>query len=430
MYKNNLLKKIKKNKAIIGVIGLGYVGLPLCSALLEQKFKVYGFDKDKNRLKLLRKGKVYLPNLKPDLIKKNKLRFYISQINKNINNCDIILICVPTPVDNKKNPDLNPIKKSVNSILPYLKKGQLIILESSTYPGTTNDLIANKLEKKFLIGKNFFIGYSPEREDPGNKKFNLKNTPKITSGLTTNCKEITNYFYKTIVKTIIPVSSVETAEFTKLYENSFRSINIALANEAKMLCNEINIDINEVIDAAKSKPFGFNAFYPGPGVGGHCIPVDPLYLSWVAKKNKLKMDFINLAGKINDQMPKWIFLNIKKEFNKKKNLKPKILLIGIAYKKDVGDYRESPSLKLIKIFIKNKINFSYHDQYVKKIDTKEFKNKFKSIKLNKITIKKFDSIVIMTDHSYLDKNLIKKNAKLIFDTRNFFKTGDKNIIKL
>jgi UDP-N-acetyl-D-glucosamine dehydrogenase len=430
MYKNNLLKKIKKNKAIIGVIGLGYVGLPLCSALLEQKFKVYGFDKDKNRLKLLRKGKVYLPNLKPDLIKKNKLRFYISQINKNINNCDIILICVPTPVDNKKNPDLNPIKKSVNSILPYLKKGQLIILESSTYPGTTNDLIANKLEKKFLIGKNFFIGYSPEREDPGNKKFNLKNTPKITSGLTTNCKEITNYFYKTIVKTIIPVSSVETAEFTKLYENSFRSINIALANEAKMLCNKINIDINEVIDAAKSKPFGFNAFYPGPGVGGHCIPVDPLYLSWVAKKNKLKMDFINLAGKINDQMPKWIFLNIKKEFNKKKNLKPKILLIGIAYKKDVGDYRESPSLKLIKIFIKNKINFSYHDQYVKKIDTKEFKNKFKSIKLNKITIKKFDSIVIMTDHSYLDKNLIKKNAKLIFDTRNFFKTGDKNIIKL
>lgn len=430
MYKNNLLKKIKKNKAIIGVIGLGYVGLPLCSALLEQKFKVYGFDKDKNRLKLLRKGKVNLPNLKPDLIKKNKLRFYISQINKNINNCDIILICVPTPVDNKKNPDLNPIKKSVNSILPYLKKGQLIILESSTYPGTTNDLIANKLEKKFLIGKNFFIGYSPEREDPGNKKFNLKNTPKITSGLTTNCKEITNYFYKTIVKTIIPVSSVETAEFTKLYENSFRSINIALANEAKMLCNKINIDINEVIDAAKSKPFGFNAFYPGPGVGGHCIPVDPLYLSWVAKKNKLKMDFINLAGKINDQMPKWIFLNIKKEFNKKKNLKPKILLIGIAYKKDVGDYRESPSLKLIKIFIKNKINFSYHDQYVKKIDTKEFKNKFKSIKLNKITIKKFDSIVIMTDHSYLDKNLIKKNAKLIFDTRNFFKTGDKNIIKL
>lgn len=430
MYKNNLLKKIKKNKAIIGVIGLGYVGLPLCSALLEQKFKVYGFDKDKNRLKLLRKGKVYLPNLKPDLIKKNKLRFYISQINKNINNCDIILICVPTPVDNKKNPDLNPIKKSVNSILPYLKKGQLIILESSTYPGTTNDLIANKLEKKFLIGKNFFIGYSPEREDPGNKKFNLKNTPKITSGLTTNCKEITNYFYKTIVKTIIPVSSVETAEFTKLYENSFRSINIALANEAKMLCNKINIDINEVIDAAKSKPFGFNAFYPGPGVSGHCIPVDPLYLSWVAKKNKLKMDFINLAGKINDQMPKWIFLNIKKEFNKKKNLKPKILLIGIAYKKDVGDYRESPSLKLIKIFIKNKINFSYHDQYVKKIDTKEFKNKFKSIKLNKITIKKFDSIVIMTDHSYLDKNLIKKNAKLIFDTRNFFKTGDKNIIKL
>lgn len=430
MFKNNLLEKIKKKRAIVGVIGLGYVGLPLCSALLKKNFKVYGFDKDKKKIKILKKGKIYIPNIKQDLIKKNSSKFNVSQINKKITDCDVILICVPTPVDSRKNPDLDPIKKSIKSILPYLKKGQMIILESSTYPGTTNDMIVKKLKNKFIIGSNFFVGYSPEREDPGNKKFNLKNTPKITSGLTESCKEITDYFYKQIVKKIIPVSSLETAEFTKLYENSFRSINIALANEAKMLCKKINININEVVDAAKSKPFGFNAFYPGPGVGGHCIPVDPLYLSWVAKKNGLKMDFINLAGRINYQMPDWIFQNIKKIFKTKKILNPKILLIGIAYKKDIGDYRESPSLKLIKIFIKKNIIFSYHDKFVKNIQTKEFKNKFTSIKLDKSTLKKFDATIIMTDHSYLNKSLIKENSKIIFDTRNFFKKISPNIFKL
>tara|TARA_B100000902_G_scaffold8533_1_gene10718 strand:- start:34738 stop:36030 length:1293 start_codon:yes stop_codon:yes gene_type:complete len=430
MFKKNLLEKIKNKRAIVGVIGLGYVGLPLCCALLKKNYQVYGFDKDEKKLKILKNGKVYLPNIKQDFIKKNSSKFHISKINSKINECDIILICVPTPVNKKKQPDLDPIRKSMIAISPYLKKGQMIILESSTYPGTTNDLIAQKLKNKFIFGNNFFIGYSPEREDPGNKKFNLKNTPKITSGLTKNCEEVTNYFYKKIVKKIIPVSSIETAEFTKLYENSFRSINIALANEAKILCKRIGININEVVDAAKSKPFGFNAFYPGPGVGGHCIPVDPLYLSWIAKKRGLKMDFINLAGRINDQMPKWIFQNIKKIFRINKIFKPKILLIGIAYKKDVGDYRESPSLKLIKIFIKNNIIFSYHDKFVKKIQTREFKNKFRSVKLNKSTLKKFDGTIIMTNHSYLNKNLIINNSKIIFDTRNFFNRDYKNIIKL
>jgi UDP-N-acetyl-D-glucosamine dehydrogenase len=430
MYKKILINKIKQKSANVGIIGLGYVGLPLSSAFLNIGFKVYGFDIDIKKIKKLNKGKIYIENINSHIFKTNKNKFIVSKINKNIRNCDVIVICVPTPVTSQKKPDLRPVKKTVSFIMPFLKKGQLIVLESSTYPGTTKELIGSKIEKKFSLGKNFFIGYSPEREDPGNKNFNLKNTPKITSGLTEACKEITNFFYKQIVNKIVPVSSVETAEFTKLYENSFRSINIALVNEAKMLCKKIDINIDEVIEAAKTKPFGFSPFYPGPGVGGHCIPVDPLYLSWIAKKNGLKMDFINLAGRINHQMPDWIFKNIKKTFKIKKIENPKILLIGIAYKKDLGDYRESPSLKLIKIFIKENLKFSYHDKFVKKIQTKEFKNKFKSITLDKSTLKKFDATIIMTDHNYLNKDLIQKNSKIIFDTRNFFKRTALNIIKL
>ena len=318
----------------------------------------------------------------------------------------------------------------MKSINKYLKQNQTLIIESSTYPGTTEFLHQKYIKKKFNIGKNFFIGYSPEREDPGNKQFNISNTTKIVSGISKNCLKIVNFFYKTCVNRTQIVSSVEVAEFTKLYENTYRNINIALANEAKILSEKLNLNIFEIINAAKTKPFGFQAFYPGPGIGGHCIPVDPIYLSWLAKSKGVKTDFINLAAKINNSMPLWIIKIIKKKLNlnNKEFNRKKFLLIGAAYKKNVNDLRRSPILKIINYFTKNKISFDYNDEFIKKIETKKFKSKFYSVKLNSDLIKKYDIIILLTDHDYINSKLLLKNSKIIFDLRNFFKNKYKNVI--
>ena len=428
---NNLIKKINNKNAKIAVIGLGYVGLPLCLKLLNQKYTVYGIDIDKFRIKNINNSKIYISGIEPNSFKKylDNKKFIVNDKFDIIEQSDIIIICVPTPVNKNKTPDISPIKKSISCISPFLKKNKLIILESSTYPGTTKEFIVNKFQKKFHVGKNLFVGYSPEREDPGNKFYNLSNTTKLVSGFSKTCTKLVNHFYKKIVKKTYITNSIEVAEFSKLYENAYRAINIAFVNEAKMLAKKLNLNINEIIDAASTKPFGFQKFNPGPGVGGHCIPIDPYYLSWMAKKKSINLDFLDLAGKINDTMINWIFRLIETYRKKNKIKKAKILVIGATYKKNVNDLRESPILKLIPLLKKDYI-FSFHDNYIQNLSSKKFQKKFKSVKLTKKNLVKNDIVFIMTDHSYLDKKkkLIGKYSKIIFDSRNFFKEKNKKII--
>tara|TARA_Y100000389_G_C17470712_1_gene530446 strand:- start:7730 stop:9010 length:1281 start_codon:yes stop_codon:yes gene_type:complete len=425
IYYSNLLKKIKNKKASIGIIGLGYVGLPLAGVFAKNNFNVTGIDIDLRKVKMLNKSKSYIKHIKNNFLEKIQKKFKATSNFKIINLLDIIIICLPTPLNNLKNPDLSYIQNTLEKIKPFLKKGQIIILESSTYPGSTKKMVQPIInQKKFILGKNFFLGYSPEREDPSNKKYSISNIPKLLSGTTPECKELTKTIYSKIVKKTVSMSCIEAAEFTKIFENTFRSVNIALVNELKLLSTKTKLNINEIINAASTKPFGFKAFQPGPGVGGHCIPIDPYYLNWVAKKNDMKINFIGLAGKINDMMPKWIV----NESLKGKVVK-KALILGVAYKKNVDDMRESPALDFIKILSKKKIKVDYHDPYIKIIKTRKFKKTLKSINIKKIN--NYDIVYLVTNHDNFNYKFIKKNAKLIIDTRNVFKKEIKDkIIKL
>lgn len=316
-YYSELSTKIFHKKTQIAIIGLGYVGLPLALQFSKKKFNVTGFDIDKIKINKLNKAKSYIKHISDSEIKNYKKRISFTSNFKKISICDVIILCLPTPVTKNFKPDLSFIKKTMQNINNFLRKGQILILESSTYPGSTKQILTPYL-KRFKIGINFFLGYSPEREDPNNSKFKLKNIPKICSGYTNTCLNVTANIYKKIIKKIIKVSNIETAEFVKLYENIYRSVNIGLVNELKMVSNKLNLNIYEIIKAASTKPFGFQAFYPGPGVGGHCIPVDPYYLSWIAKKNNIKTNLIYHAGKINSSMPNWVISEIlKKKKNKK-----------------------------------------------------------------------------------------------------------------
>lgn len=408
-------KKIKNKKARILVVGLGYVGAPLLKLILSKKFQVSGLDLSKKRIKKLKE-------------KYKKINFYDNYNNIDFKLIDIIIIALPTPIDKKNNPDLKSITSCISELFKKIENSKLIILESTSYPSTTKKLIVNPFRKKFIIGTNFFVGYSPEREDPGNKKFSIDNITKITSGYTANCKKLTSLFYKKICKKVSIATSMETAEMTKIFENIFRAVNIGLVNETKQISKKLQIDMDEVISLAKTKPFGFMPFYPGPGVGGHCIPVDPFYLSWIAKKKNFSTKFIYLAGKINSDMPKLISKEISLNLKNYKK-KSKILIIGLSYKKDIDDCRNSPAIEIFKNLLKYKFILSYHDNYVPKIIINQ--KKYSSLNLSKKILKTFDAILLTTDHSYLNKNLIYSNSKKIFDTRNFFSNNlSKKIIKL
>lgn len=419
-----LLKKIQKKNAKIGIIGLGYVGLPLAIQFSKKKFDVLGFDIDKNKIKLLKKNRSYIKHIPHDKIKKysNKLSFTdnFSQISK----LDIIILCLPTPLNKNNNPDLSFITITIKKIKKYLKEGQILILESSTYPGSTKKTFLPVI-KKFKIGINFFVGYSPEREDPNNKKYKLEEIPKICSGYTKNCSKLLKNIYSNIVKNVVSVSNIETAEFTKLYENIFRNVNIGLVNELKILSNKLGLDIYEIIKAAKTKPFGFQAFYPGPGVGGHCIPVDPYYMSFIAKKKGVKTDMIFHSGKINSMMPKWIINQTIKKLDIKKTL-----ILGVAYKKNIDDVRESPAISFINILKKKKISVDYFDPFVKKLTSRSLDKPYFSIKLSAKNLKKYDCVFVVTNHSNVNYKLIKNNSKYIIDTRNAFELKDAKILKL
>tara|TARA_Y100000590_G_scaffold20022_2_gene23400 strand:- start:11214 stop:12515 length:1302 start_codon:yes stop_codon:yes gene_type:complete len=428
-----LIDLIKNKKSVIGIIGLGYVGLPLAIRFCEENFKTIGFDIDQNKIKSLRDGHSYIKHFGNDkIISALNKDFRVTSDFKKIANVDVIIICVPTPLGIHNEPDLSFIHSTLNSIIPNLKNNQLLVLESTTYPGTTEEEIVPKIEKikspKFILGENFFIGYSPEREDPGNKEFGAKNTPKIVSGITNICSDLTKVLYDQIVDVTVPVSSTKVAEMTKILENIYRSVNIGLVNELKILTNKMNIDIYEVIMAASTKPFGFTPFYPGPGLGGHCIPIDPFYLSWKAKELDVPTRFIELAGEINSSMPSYVIDKVIEALNdnKKSINSSTILVMGLSYKKNVDDLRESPSLVIIEKLIKLGAKVQFCDPYFDKIPkTRKFSLKIEKIDLKKENLKMFDLVLIAVDHDIFDFNLIENEAKLIVDTRGKYKKSNK-----
>ena len=414
---SELSNKIKTRNAQIGIIGMGYVGIPLGLEFVKSGFSVTGFDKDKKRVDDLNNGKEIMKHISSDLmaefISKGKGKA-TTEFTK-MKDMDCLIICVPTPLDEHEQPDMTYVTSATNEISRNLSKGQLIILESTTYPGTTREIIKPLLEKTGLrAGEDFFLAYSPEREDPGNKKFSVSKIPKVIGGYTDNCLQLTSELYETIVSETVKVSSMETAESTKLMENIFRAVNIAMVNELKLVLDRMGVNIWEVIDAAKTKPFGFMPFYPGPGIGGHCIPIDPFYLSWKAKEFNTEAKFIELAGEINRKMTENVAHRIGKALNddKKSIRESKILLIGLAYKKDIDDVRESPAIKIMNLLKYKGANMDYHDPFVNKFENMQ------SIDLTANNIQKYDLIAITTDHSKIDYELIGKHASIVVDTRN------------
>ena len=416
-----LEKKIKDKKAKIGIIGMGYVGIPIGLEFAGTGFSVTGFDNDSARVKDINAGKQVIKHISAKSMKEFVKKNNGSSTNKfsETGNMDCLIICVPTPLDVHEQPDMSYIESASKEIGKNLKKGQLIVLESTTYPGTTREIVKPILEKsKLKAGEDFFLAYSPEREDPGNKEFSVSAIPKVMGGLTDDCLQLTSDLYKNIVSETVEVSSLETAEATKLMENIFRAVNIAMVNELKLVLSRMGVNIWEVIDAAKTKPFGFMPFYPGPGMGGHCIPIDPFYLSWKAKEYNTEAKFIELAGEINRKMTEHVAHRIGRALNDdKKSIRgSKILIVGVAYKKDIDDVRESPALRIMDLLKYKGGKINYHDPYVESMDS------LKSLDLTKDIIEEQDAIVITTDHTSIDYTSLGKYAKLIVDTRNIMAT--------
>jgi UDP-N-acetyl-D-glucosamine dehydrogenase len=419
-----LAAKIQKRTARVGVIGLGYVGLPLVLRFTEEKFRVIGFDIDPVKVAKLNKGESYIrhiPRQKIRSLRKSGL-FEATTNYARLKSVDAIIICVPTPLDKNHAPDMSFIEATTDEIAAMLRKGQLISLESTTYPGTTREILLPKFEKRGLkIGRDYFLVFSPEREDPGNPIYNTKNIPKIVGGLTPSCRALGTALYGQVVDCVIAVSSPEAAEFTKILENTFRGVNIALVNELKMLADKMNVDIWEVIDAASTKPFGFMPFYPGPGLGGHCIPIDPFYLAWKAKEINFSTHFIELAGEINANMPAYVVSRLSDALNAQgKCLKgSKILILGITYKKDIDDMRESPALEVIEHLHEKGAKVLYNDPYIPRIPkVRKHDLDMASTPLTAKLLRSLDAVVIITDHTAYDYAWIVKNAPLVVDTRN------------
>jgi len=417
-----LLKKIEEKTAVIGVVGLGYVGLPLAVEKAKAGYKVIGFDIQQKRVDMVNKGQNYIGDVVDkeleQLVKEGRI-FATTDYSK-IAEVDAVAICVPTPLDKYKQPDISYVVNSTKEIAKYLHKGMLVVLESTTYPGTTEEVVKPILEESGLVcGQDFFLAFSPERVDPGNKVYNTKNTPKVVGGVTQTCTEIAARLYENVLEgEVFRVSSPRVAEMEKILENTFRNINIALVNEMAILCERMNIDIWEVIEAAKTKPYGFMAFYPGPGLGGHCIPIDPFYLTWKAREYDYHTRLIEIAGEINNYMPEYVVERVMKILNKfKKPLNgSKILVLGVAYKKDIDDIRESPALKVIENFEKENAIVEYNDPYVPKFTYNG--KQYTSVDFTAESLGQYDIVVITTDHSKYDYQFIVDNAKLIFDTRN------------
>ena len=425
-----LKNKIINKKARIAVIGLGYVGLPLAVAFAQKGFRVLGIDTDAHRIGRIQNLESYNADVSNACISRiiRQNVFSVTMDFSLLKGVDVVIICVPTPLKRKYTPDISFIVSAVRSITKYLHKDMLVILESTTYPGTTEELIKPELEKSGLkAGKDFHVAFSPERIDPGNKNFVVTKIPKVVGGLTKVCSQLTRLLYNQIIQNVHQVSSCRAAEMTKLLENSFRIVNIGWINEIAQMCNALGIDVWEVIDAAKTKPFGFMPFYPGLGVGGHCIPEDPLYLYWKAKHYDFSCKFIKLAADTNHNMPAYAVTRLQEMLGKSfKNAR--VLVLGVTYKKDVKDLRKSPSLSLIEL-LQKQARVDYYDPLVEFVKLGGLD--IKAIDLTPAAIKKYDVVVLAVDHSAVDYDLIYRNARLIFDTRNVYKDKiDKKIVKL
>ena len=428
---DQLKLKVQDKKALVGIIGLGYVGLPLALLYSEQKFKVTGFDIDLRKVETLAKGGSYIYRILPEEIQAAKTSGFSATADyTQISAMDAIIICVPTPLNEYHEPDLSFITDTTHAIAPHLRAGQLVVLESTTYPGTTEEVMIPILEKEnkaglkaarneALTGKEFFVAFSPEREDPGNTTVARRDIPKVVGGLNKQASELAGALYGSIFNRTVPVSSPAAAEMTKLLENIYRCVNIALVNELKLLSLRMGIDIWEVIEAASTKPFGFHPFYPGPGLGGHCIPVDPFYLSWKAKEWDFRTRFIELAGEINTNMPYHVLASVSSALNThRKSLNgARVLVLGVAYKKDIDDLRESPSLTIIELLQKDGAEVSYHDPYFPFIGKgRKYDLQMKCAELTDLG--KYDCVLIVTDHSDYDYKRIVQESKLVVDTRN------------
>jgi UDP-N-acetyl-D-glucosamine dehydrogenase len=417
-----LIEKIESKSAKIGIIGLGYVGLPLVIEFCRAGFKVFGFDIDADKVELLVQGKSYIKHIDDSQITQCANLFSPTSDFSRLSEMDCILICVPTPLNKFREPDLSFVLSTTQTVAQNLKKGQLVILESTTYPGTTDGDMLDILEKTgFKAGTDFYLAYSPEREDPNNKDFTTRTIPKIVSGFSDSCIKAADQLYRMIVESTVTVSSTRVAEAAKLLENIYRSVNIALVNELKMLFDRMGINIWEVIEAAKTKPFGFQAFYPGPGLGGHCIPIDPFYLTSKAREFDFHTKFIELAGEVNSYMPYYVVEKIVEALNDS-GLSIKganVLILGLAYKKDVDDVRESSSIKIIEMLKGRGANVDYNDPYIP-VPPKMRKHKLEenSVPLTSENLGKFDCVVVCTDHSIYDPEFIVNNSRLVVDTRN------------
>jgi UDP-N-acetyl-D-glucosamine dehydrogenase len=420
----NLLEKIENHQAVIGVVGLGYVGLPLILEFIQEKFSTIGFDIDSTKVDLLNKGESYIKHIPTEKIKNAKESglFQATSDFSRLSEADCILVCVPTPLNKYREPDISYIEVTSITISKYIRKEQLVILESSTYPGTTEEVMRPILEKSGLkCHEDFYLAFSPEREDPNNPDFTTRTIPKVIGANDPYTLELTKMLYDKVIVNTVPVSTSQAAEATKLLENIFRSVNIALVNEMKIILQRMGIDIWEVVDAAATKPFGFMPFYPGPGLGGHCIPIDPFYLTWKAREFDVSTRFIELAGEVNTDMPYYVIQRVGEALNEtEKSIKgSKVLILGMSYKRNIDDLRESPSLKLMDILIEKGASVDYNDPYIPELwETRKYQFNNKSVELTPENLSNYDVVLVSTDHALYDWETIVEHANIIVDTRN------------
>lgn len=432
--KQDLITKFKDKTATIGILGLGYVGLPLMIRYAEIGYKVLGIDIDQEKIDMLSKGESYIEHIPSDQIQSSlKKGFEATSDFSRAMEADTLILCVPTPLNKYREPDLSYVTDTTDAVIPYLRKGHVLSLESTTYPGTTEEELLPRMEStNLIVGKDVFLVYSPEREDPGNPDFTTHTIPKVVGGHTKACMEVGEAMYQPAIDQIVAVSSTKTAEMTKLLENIHRAVNIGLVNEMKIVADRMGIDIHEVIRAAATKPFGFTAYYPGPGLGGHCIPIDPFYLTWKAREYDLNTRFIELAGEVNSNMPRWVINKLMDALNdRQKSLKgSKVLVLGIAYKKDVDDMRESPSVELMELLEEKGAIIDYTDPHVPTFPKmREHSFNLTSIDLTPEKITEYDVLLLATNHSKFDYSMLKENAQLIIDTRGVYSNTADNIIK-
>ena len=430
-------EKIRSREAVVAVLGMGYVGLPLAMVAHDAGYRVLGFDVDQKKVSKLNRGKSYIRHIRPGKVAEMAAsgRFRATAIAKDLAEADVLILCVPTPLTKQREPDMQYIEATAETVASVLKQGQLVILESTTYPGTTEELLKARLEQtKLQCGVDFFLAFSPEREDPGNKEYGTFNTPKIVGGVDQPSGDLAEAFYVSFIQKVVRVRDARTAEAAKLTENVFRAVNIALVNELKMIYDRMGIDVWEVLDAAATKPFGFMRFSPGPGWGGHCIPLDPFYLTWKAREYGLTSNFIEHAGNINVRMPEYVIEKLILALNDRgKPLKgAKVLMLGIAYKKDIDDPRESPAFEIMSKLLAHGADVLYHDPHIPALPkTREWPHlpQMQSTTLTPQRLEQSDAVLIVTDHTAVDYSMVLQHAPLIVDTRGVYREGNRKVIK-